>query len=114
MSTSTNKGKYLSRESSYELRDGALLAGLLSDLDRLREQQIYADVHFVVDQEKVTAHRLVVLARCERYRTKKRFNQQLDNFPLIIQLGKNFSAAAVRDVVNYLYTGKVQRNYTKC
>lgn len=107
--SSLSRGKRLNRDSPFQPRDSALLAGLLSDLDRLLEQQASADVHFMVDHEKVTAHRLIVVARCERYRTKKRFNQQPDNSPLIIQLGKHFSAAAVKDVICYLYTGKVRK-----
>lgn len=108
----SNNSKRLSRDS-LQRPDSALLAGLVSDFGRLLEQQSTADVHFMVDQEKVTAHRLIVLARCERYRTKKRFNQQVDNYPLTIQLGKHFSAVAVRDVVSYLYTGKVRKSFNK-
>ena len=105
MST-TNKTKHL---PTLQRPNSALFAGLLSDFERLLEQPAGADVHFMIDHEKVTAHRLIVLARCERYRTKKRFNQQPDNFPLVVQLGKHLSAAAVRDVVSYLYTGKVRK-----
>ena len=104
----SNRVRHLSRENSFQRRDSALLAGLLSDLDNLLDNQATADVHFMIDQEEVTAHKLIVLARCERYRNKKKFNQHSDDSPLVIQLGKHFSAAAVRDVVGYLYTGKVR------
>lgn len=86
-----------------------LLKGLQSDFERLLEDESSADLHFLIDQESVLAHRVVVIARCERYRKKKRLNQppSAEDPPLSIQLGKHFSASAVRDVVRYLYTGKV-------
>lgn len=104
--------KDMPRDTSFERweKDNILLKGLVSDLDRLLQDEASADLHFLIDQERVSAHRLVVIARCERYRKKKRLNQPVlsaDNTPLTtIQLGKHFSAAAVRDVVGYLYTGK--------
>ena len=87
-----------------------LLKGLQGDLERLLEDESGADLHFLIDQERVSAHRLVVITRCERYRKKKRLNRPYtaESTPLTIQLGKHFSAAAVRDVVGYLYTGKVR------
>lgn len=105
---STTKDK---RDTSFERweKDNVLLKGLLSDFERLLEDEESADLHFLIDQERVLAHRLVVVTRCERYRKKKRLNQPLtaDNTPLTVQLGKHFSAAAVRDVVRYLYIGKL-------
>lgn len=113
---STTRTKHLSSSSFSQQRrdqgkDSALVAGLLSDFDRLLENQGSADVEFLIDQERVAAHRLIVVARCDRYRTKKRLNKppSNENTPLTIQLGKHFSAAAVRDVVRYLYTGKVSK-----
>ncbi len=105
-----NKTRHLNRDCSFQRSDNALLAGLVSDLDKLLKNQAAADVHFMVDHEQVvTAHKLVVLARCERYRNKKKFHQpSSENSPIVIQLGKQFSAAAVRDVVGYMYTGEVR------
>jgi len=104
-----NITRQLHRDYSFQRRDSALLAGLLSDLDNLLDNQATADIHFMIDQEQVTAHKLIVLARCERYRSKKKFSQHADsNSPIVVQLGKHFSAAAVRDVIVYLYTGKVK------
>lgn len=106
---STTKDKQ--PDTSFERweKDHILLKGLLGDFERLLEDEASADLHFMVDHERVLAHRIVVAARCERYRKKKRFNQPptAENTPLTIQLGKHFSPAAVRDVVRYLYIGKV-------
>lgn len=111
MSTTKDK-QLLSRDTSFERweKDNVLLKGLQADLERLLRDESSADLHFLIDQECVPAHRLVVVTRCERYRKKKRLNQRLsaENTPLDIQLGKHFSAAAVRDVVSYLYSGKVK------
>lgn len=108
---STTKEKQ--RDTSFQRweKDNVLLTGLLSDFERLLQDEASADLHFLIDKELVLAHRLVVVARCERYRNKKRLNQPLPNSadtPITIQLGKHFSAEAVRDVVKYLYTGKVR------
>lgn len=108
---STTKDK---RDTSFDRweKDNVLWKGLLGDFERLLDDEASADLHFLIDQERVLAHRLIVVARCERYRKKKRLNQPLtaDNTPHTIQLGKHFSAAAVRDVVSYLYTGKVSQS----
>ena len=107
MSTSKDKNHTTSFER-WE-KDHILLKGLAGDFEALLEDRASADMQFMVDEERVPAHRLIVVARCERYRKKKRLHQPLtaDNTPVTIQLGKHFSAAAVRDVVRYLYTGKV-------
>ena len=109
---STTKDKQMPRDTSFDRweKDHVLLKGLLGDLERLLEDESSTDLHFMIDHERVSAHRLIVVARCERYRKKKRLNQPptAGNTPLTIQLGKHFSAAAVRDVVRYLYTGKVR------
>lgn len=116
MST-TNDKQHLSRDTSFERweKDNVLLKGLQGDFERLREDESSADLHFLIDHERVLAHRLVVVTRCERYRKKKRLNlpytADLENTPLTIQLGKHFSASAVKDVVGYLYTGKVSYMY---
>jgi hypothetical protein len=108
---STTKDKLSPRDTSFDRweKDGILMKGLLGDLVRLLEDESTADLHFLIDHERVLAHRVIVLARCDRYRKKRRLNQPLtaENTPLTIQLGKHFSAAAVRDVVRYLYIGRV-------
>ena len=112
MSTTKDKQHQPTRDTSFERweKDNVLLKGLQGDLERLLEDESGADLHFLIDQERVSAHRLVVITRCERYRKKKRLNRPYtaESTPLTIQLGKHFSAAAVRDVVGYLYTGKVR------
>ncbi len=93
-------------------KDNILVKGLVSDFEALLDDESTIDLHFLIDQESVPAHRVVVLARCERYRKKKRLNQPSDiNTPVTVQLGKHFSASAVRDIVRYLYTGKVSHSY---
>ena len=106
---STPKDKYHATSFERWEKDNILQKGLVGDFETLLDDGSTTDLQFLIDQERVPAHRLVVLARCERYRKKKRLNQPLsaDNTPVTIKLGKHFSAAAVRDVVRYLYTGKV-------
>ena len=116
MSTSKSAKHHLTGDGSFqskETRDNGLLAGLLSDLDHLLKDGSSADLHFLIEEEVVPAHRLIVLARCDRYRSKKRLKQPVspEKTPLTIQLGKHFSASAVRDVVQYLYTGKVSYKF---
>lgn len=107
---STTKDKH--NVTSFERweKDNILMKGLVVDFEALLEDESSMDLQFLIDQERVPAHRLVVVARCERYRKKKRLNQPLsaDRTPVTIQLGKHFSAGAVQDVVRYLYTGKVK------
>ena len=106
---STTKDKHHATSFERWEKDNILLKGLVGDFEALLEDESSMDLQFLIDQERVPAHRLVVVARCERYRKKKRLNQPASSAdsPITIQLGKHFSAAAVRDVVKYLYTGKV-------
>ncbi len=114
---STTKERSVSRESSLQRRegserDGALLAGMLSDLKLLLEDEYSADLFFLIEHEVVRAHQLVVMARCERQQYNKLLErasvtEDHGTTAVTIQLGKQFSATAVRDVVAYLYTGKV-------
>lgn len=91
------------------LEEVALRDNLLFDLETLRNDESSCDFEFTVGHERVKAHRLIVVSRCERYRGKKR--QWLiacgEQKVVSVQLGKHHSVNAVRGVVNYLYTGKV-------
>lgn len=115
MSTTKQKDKQHAssrptRDASFERweKEGVLHKGLVGDLQALLDDETGADLHFMIDHECVLAHRLVVVARCERYRRKKKLHQPPSaDSPVTVQLGKHFSAAAVRDVVRYLYIGKV-------
>lgn len=91
------------RESSEE---AALQDALIFDLESLSKEE--CDLEFVVDHERVRAHRLIVQARCDRYRGKKRqWLAAADQAVVSVQLGKHHSPSAVRGVVKYLYTGQV-------
>ena len=120
MSTTKDKQHHngIVRDTSLDRweKDHVLLKGLQGDFDRLLEDDASADLHFLIDEERVLAHRLVVVARCERYRKKKRMNRPLsaENTPLIVQLGRHFSAAAVSDIVRYLYVGEVSHQDGLC
>lgn len=115
MSTTKDKQQQQQQQHNGTLerweKDHVLVKGLQGDFDRLLDDDASADLHFLIDEERVLAHRLVVVARCERYRKKKRMNRPLsaENTPLVVQLGRHFSAAAVSDIVRYLYVGEVRQ-----
>lgn len=89
--------------------DTSLRESLLYDLEALQKDESTCDVEFVVGHERVKAHRLLVVARCECYKAKR--GQWLlgerDRSIISIQLNKHHSIAAVRAVIKYLYNGKV-------
>ena len=89
----------------------ALRDNLLFDFETLRNDESTCDFEFIVGHERVKAHRLIIVSRCEKYRGKKR--QWLvaggEQKVFSVQLGKHHSVNAVRGVVNYLYTGKVYK-----
>ena len=68
------------------------------------------DLMFLVGvrEERVMAHKLIVLARCENYKQKK--EEWLSASRMIqVKLGKH-SRESVKKVIKYLYTGEVSRS----
>ena len=89
--------------------DASLRESLLYDLEILQKDESTCDVEFVVGHERVRAHRLIVVARCERYKVKRGhwLLGDREGGVISIPLSKHHNANAVRAVVKYLYTGKV-------
>ncbi len=91
--------------------DASLRESLLYDLEGLQKDESTCDVEFVIGHERVKAHRLIVVTRCERYKVKRGswLLGENDRGVISIQLNKHHNVAAVRAVIKYLYTGKVSR-----
>ena len=94
-----------SRTESSELLDG-----LIDDLETLRilRSESTGDFEFLVgaSRERIRAHRLILLARCERFKGKKKqWLTQTQPTPSMALEG--FTLPAVEAVVRYLYTGQV-------
>lgn len=89
--------------------EAALRETLLFDLETLQNDETSCDFEFVIGHERVKAHRLIIVSRCERYRGKKRqwLFSSGEQKVVSVQLGRHHSVNAVRGVIKYLYTGKV-------
>ena len=95
--------------SSSLSEDTRLREALFADLEAILSDESSSDLEFVVGQERVRTHRLIVLARCDKFKTKRRAwmgSQQRDT--VSVELGKPCTIDGVRAVVKYLYTGKVR------
>ena len=98
--------------SSSLSEDTRLRETLCADLEGILSDDATSDMEFVVEQERVKAHRLIVTARCDRFKNKKRSwlgaGEQRDAAAMVsVDLGKPCTIEGVRAVVKYLYTGKV-------
>lgn len=87
--------------------DPRLREALFADLEAILSDESTSDLEFVVDQERVKAHRLIVLARCDKYKSKKRAWLDDHQNGVTIELKNPCTVEGVRSVVKYLYTGKV-------
>ena len=87
--------------------DPRLREALFADLEAILSDESTSDLEFVVDQERVKAHRLIVLARCDKYKSKKRAWLDDHQNGVTIELESPCTVEGVRSVVKYLYTGKV-------
>lgn len=97
------------RGSSLKTSPGipSLTQSLVKDLYALCKDETSCDLTFLVGvrEERVMAHKLIVLARCENYKHKK--DEWLAATRMIqVKLGKH-SRESVKKVVKYLYTGEV-------
>ena len=95
--------------SSSLSEDTRLRETLVADLEGILSDEVTSDLEFVVEHgERVKAHRLIVLARCDKLKGKKvawMDGQRRDTVK--VELGKPCTVDGVRAVVKYLYTGKV-------
>ena len=85
----------------------ALTQALVKDFYALSKDEATCDLTFLVGvrEERVMAHKLIVLARCENYKQKK--DEWLSaNRTIQVKLGKH-SKESVKKVIKYLYTGEV-------
>ena len=85
----------------------ALTQSLVKDFCALSKDEATCDLMFLVGvrEERVMAHKLIVLARCENYKHKK--EEWLSATRTIqVKLGKH-SKESVKKVIKYLYTGEV-------
>ncbi|XP_059608145.1 uncharacterized protein LOC132255985 [Phlebotomus argentipes] len=113
-------GSRAPNSNSFLLGDKALagLPQLLDDLQRLSEDQDSADVVFLVgrDEERVYAHRIIMMARCKSFQTLKRGEicripgcsvlPAAPGTPIPIRL-PHLSADVFRQFILYVYTGKI-------
>ena len=88
--------------------DTRLKETLLADLEGLLSDESSSDLEFVLGHERIKAHKLIVLVRCDKFKSKKRtwMGEQRHN-TITVDLGKPCTLDGVRAVVKYLYTGKV-------
>ena len=86
--------------------DVRLHESLVTDLESLLEDQASTDLEFVARGGKVQAHKLIVLCRCKDDKTKRLLRGSAEQKVVSVRL-ENFNARTVRNVVRYLYSGKV-------
>ncbi|XP_055692926.1 uncharacterized protein LOC129795559 isoform X1 [Lutzomyia longipalpis] len=94
------------------------LPQLLDDLQRLSEDQDSADVVFLVgrDEERIYAHRIILMARCKSFQTLKRGEicripgcsvlPSAPGTPIPIRV-PHMSPEVFRQFILYVYTGKI-------
>lgn len=85
-----------------------LLDALIKDFEELQEDTESCDLEFVVGprQEKVQAHKLVVVCRCGAYKESK--SKWLKTCDVISVKLPNYGLEPVKTVIKYLYTGQVR------
>lgn len=107
----TMSGSTPQRSSSLKTSPGIsiLTQALVKDLYTLFKDESSCDLVFLVGvrEEKVLAHKLIVLARCENYKQKKEEWLMTATRMIQVKLGKH-SKETVKKVVKYLYTGEVR------
>lgn len=89
-----------------------LQESLVKDLESLLYDHSTSDLEFLVGpkRESVRAHKVMVLSRCEKYKSRKQQWLAGASEPKITSVVlEKFEAKSVRNVVKYLYTGKVWR-----
>ena len=110
----TMSGSTPQRTSSLKTSPGIsmLTQALVKDLYTLFKDDSSCDLVFLVGvrEERVPAHKLIVLARCENYKQKKEEWLMTATRMIQVKLGKH-SKDTVKKVVKYLYTGEVVKPF---
>ena len=86
--------------------DARLHESLITDLEGLLKDQASTDLEFVVRGGRVKAHKVIVLCRCNKYKSKRTQWCAPEQRVVSVHL-ETFSVRTVKSVVRYLYTGKV-------
>ena len=86
--------------------DARLHESLITDLEGLLKDQASTDLEFVVRGGRVKAHKVIVLCRCNKYKSKRTQWCAPEQRVVSVHL-ETFSVRTVKSVVLYLYTGKV-------
>ena len=86
--------------------DARLHESLVTDLEGLLKDQASTDLEFVVRGGRVKAHKLIVLCRCDKYKSK-RTQWCASEQRVVSERLETFGVRTVKSVVRYLYTGKV-------
>ncbi|XP_034667741.1 BTB/POZ domain-containing protein 9-like [Drosophila subobscura] len=79
-------------------------AGALADMDRLCMNELFSDVSFLVEDELLPAHRLILAARCEHFR--KMFDGGMAESQKR-QIRLNVPLKAFKVILGYFYSGKL-------
>ena len=87
---------------------------LLRDLQNLIDDCVSADVLFLVGQEEVAVyvHRLLLVARCNHFRNRQRefWSSKSAHSQLTVRK-PDFRPDVFREVLTFVYTGKVILSY---
>lgn len=80
-----------------------------NDMERMLQDTRFSDVEFVVNGERIQAHRCILAARSQYFATMfaSSFREAQANAPVHV---KDTSAAAFRSLVKYLYTDELTFN----
>lgn len=81
-------------------------AAIVEDMDALISDRDLSDVTFVVEGERIHAHRVILAARCEYFRAML-YDGLKDSSEAEIQL-EGTNALAFRTLLRYIYTGRVE------
>lgn len=99
---------------SFQAKDKTWLGveALLSDLQNLIDDRDSADVLFLVghDETAIYAHRLILVTRCKHFQNRKRelWSSKAVHSQLTVRKPE-FRPDVFREVLKFLYTGKVTR-----
>lgn len=81
---------------------------LLDQLSELYLNEKDSDIVFIIDNERISAHKFVLMLRCEYFRLMFLSGlREAINGEVVV---KETSLIAFKTVLNYMYTGKIYLN----
>lgn len=79
---------------------------LITNMKKIMNQDIFADVVFQVEGKKIFGHKAILLAQCEHFRAMFS-NGMKESSQMQIEI-KDWSYSSYLNMIEYLYTGQIE------